>query len=101
MRWFGPLLVVEAQVLLETYDCGAKGVTESDQQIDVVDVPTTGEAVGEVVARIDNDDGLEVATVGTDETKTPLDGLGVVKLRALARYRPAVRESEGPAGRSG
>jgi len=86
---------VQSEVLLKDLDGLTKAITESDHEVDVVDVLTAGEAVGEVVARID--DGLEVATVRADETKAAFDGLGVgrfvTQLLEGERHRQVVAQA--------
>ena len=51
----------------EDFNGTAEVVAEFDEQVDVVDVPRTGEAVGEVVARVH--DGLHLTTVGALEAE--------------------------------
>ena len=61
-RCFGQSRFVAFEPATEDFNGTAEVVAEFDEQKDVVDVPRTGEAVGEVVARVDR--GLHFAAAG-------------------------------------
>ena len=58
----------------EDLDGGAEVVAEGDQQVDVVEVLLAAEAVGEVVARVD--EGFEFTAGGTEEAEVAFAPFG-------------------------
>ena len=74
------LLLMLDEPLGEDVGGGLEVVAEGDQQIDVVIVPLTAEAMGEVVTRIDG--GAQLAAVGTEEAEVTFEVLGWRRLVA-------------------
>jgi hypothetical protein len=67
-------LLVLDEPLLQHVGGGFEVVAERDQEIDVVVVPLTREAMGKVVARIDG--GAHLAARRTEEAKIPFNVFG-------------------------
>ena len=71
---FGLLGLVTQQPVFQERDGGGEGVTELNQEVDVVEVLAAAEAVGEVVLGVDG--GLHLAAVRAEEAEVALDVLG-------------------------
>ena len=63
----GQSCLVSLEPAFQDLNGTAEVVAELDEQVDVVDIPRTGEAVGEVVAGVH--DGLQFAAVGAEEAE--------------------------------
>jgi len=71
---FGTSGLVSIEPLLEEFDGGGEVVAEFDEQIDVVEVSATAEAVGEVVTRIDG--GAQFAAARAEEAEVAFEVFG-------------------------
>src|SRR5476651_1785976 len=71
---FGLLGLVLVEHAFQESDGIAEAVVELDEQVDVVDILSAVEAVGEVVARVDG--GAHFAAMGTDETEVTFADFG-------------------------
>ena len=81
----GALGLVAQQPLFQLSDGGAEGGAELDQEIDVVEVLTAAEAVGEVVLGVDG--GFHLAAVGAEEAEIALAPFGRRGLVAQRGHR--------------
>jgi hypothetical protein len=61
------LRLILVQPLFEKCDGGEEVVAELSQQVDIVEIPAAGEAVGQVVARIDGGEQFIAAWAEEDE----------------------------------
>lgn len=74
--------VVQKKIFLKDADGLLEVVSGGDQEVDVVEVFSATEAMGEVVARVDG--GLEFAAVRAEKTKTAFAAFGVRRAGAQA-----------------
>ena len=82
---------VARQPAFEQFDRGAEVVAQGPEQVDVVQVLVAGEAVGQVIARIDVDE--HFAAIRTQEAEPPVADFGWRTLASEAAIATAIGRS--------
>ena len=91
--------------LFEDFDCGGEVVAEFEEEVDVVEVSSGAEAVGEVVSRVDGD--AQSSAARAEEAEVAFEGFGrwrggaEVGANGADRDRSAVSEESNVDGTGG